>query len=319
MMIFAGIKSQVEAIPGVRAASYMSFNTPYSSSMNGTGFKYEGKEYGCMDYQVDDDLLKTLQGELVKGRWFSKEDAASNRRAVVLNESLEKEVFPNGDALGKELDGEERRRVVVGVIKDMKHEGDYKTPTSGIYQRVDTSFYNWVGAMLVRVDPSVDAAFEAHLHNRLTSLLKGASVEIQHLDNQLAGKNTEMMIPLIAAGVIAAFLIINVALGLFGVLWYNISRRRQEIGLRRAIGATAGDVSRQILGETLVLTTIAVLLALFFAVQFPLLNVFNMPDFVYAKGIVLAILFIYVLVFLCAIYPGREAAAIYPAVALHED
>lgn len=321
MLILKGVKSQLTAMPGVRGVAYMGYNTPYSNSMNGTGFEYDGKKYTSMDYQTDDDLRQVLQLEMVKGRWYSEQDAAGKRRAVVINESLEEQIFPLGDALGKELkwSGEQDSRVIVGVVKDIKHEGDYSTPKPGIYQRADTGFYGWTGMMLVRVDPSVDAGFESRVHDRLTSLMKGATIEIGRLPDQLARKNREMAIPLVTAGVVAAFLVINVALGLFGVLWYNINRRRQEIGLRRAIGATAGDVSKQILGETLVLTTIAVLLALFFAVQFPLLHVFGMLPGIYVTGMLLAVLFIYVLVFLCALYPGREAAAIYPAVALHED
>jgi putative ABC transport system permease protein len=57
----------------------------------------------------------------------------------------------------------------------------------------------------------------------------------------------------------------------------------------------------------------------FFAVQFPLLNVFDLPAGVYIRGIILSVLFIYGLVLICSLYPGKQAAAIYPAVALHED
>ncbi|UYQ95913.1 ABC transporter permease [Chitinophaga horti] len=322
MMILTGVKKQLLATPGVRAAAYMSYNTPFSNSINGNTFKYNDREYSAMNYQAEDDLPEVLQLEVTKGRWYAAQDAGGTRKPVVINELLEKEMFPNGESVGKEvvfgMDGTDRR-VIVGVIKDMKHEGDYATPKVGIYERADTGFYSWTGMLLLRVDPSVDAAFEGQVHDRLTSTLKGATIEIQRLPNQLARKNREMAIPVVTAGVIAAFLVINVALGMFGVLWYNISRRRQEIGLRRAIGATAGNVSWQIMGEMLVLTTIAILLGLFFAVQFPLLDVFNLPSGVYVTGMLLATLFVYVLVFICSIYPGREAAAIYPAIALHED
>jgi putative ABC transport system permease protein len=119
--------------------------------------------------------------------------------------------------------------------------------------------------------------------------------------------------------IVAGFLIINVALGLFGVLWYNINKRKGEIGLRRAIGATGNAISRQLVGEAFVLSTLSLILGCFFAVQFPLLNVFDLPANIYVTAIILSVLFIYVLVVLCALYPGKQAAGIYPAVALHED
>jgi putative ABC transport system permease protein len=62
-----------------------------------------------------------------------------------------------------------------------------------------------------------------------------------------------------------------------------------------------------------------VIIGCFFAFQFPLLNVFDLEAGTYISAILLSILFIYLLVLACAIYPGRQAAAIYPAVALHEE
>ena len=109
------------------------------------------------------------------------------------------------------------------------------------------------------------------------------------------------------------------ALGLFGVMWYNINKRRGEIGLRRAIGATGKSVSSQLVTESIILATLSIIVGTFFAVQFPLLNVFDLPASVYIIAMLLAIIFIYVLVIICALYPGRQAAAIYPAVALHEE
>ena len=124
---------------------------------------------------------------------------------------------------------------------------------------------------------------------------------------------------MIILSIVAGFLIINVALGLFGVLWYNINKRRGEIGLRRAVGATGNSVSKQLVAEALVLSTISLIVGCFFAFQFPLLNVFDLPAGVYLVAIALAIAFIYLLVTICALYPGKQAAAIYPAVALHEE
>jgi len=73
------------------------------------------------------------------------------------------------------------------------------------------------------------------------------------------------------------------------------------------------------MGEALVLSTISLIVGSFFALQFPLLNIFDLPALTYLIAQGLAIAFIYLLVMICAFYPGRQAAAIYPAVALHED
>lgn len=322
MMIYEGIRNELQAMPEVKGVSYMSGNFPFSASMNASNVKRGDKEFSAHSFEMDANYQHVMQVKMVSGRWFSKDDLAARIKPMIINVSLKEQIFPGEDAIGKILsqgDAESDKRQVIGVVQDMKDKGDYADSYRGLYNIADTAFFNWAGIAMIRVDPSAGAAFEARLYKKLSSLMKNGSIEIEHLTQKHASKNQQTIIPLVVASVIAGFLIINVALGLFGVLWYNISRRRQEIGLRRAVGATAGSVSGQIISETLLLTTLSVILGLFFAVQFPLLNVFDMPAGVYIAAMVLAVLFIYLLVVICALYPGRQAAAIYPAVALHED
>jgi putative ABC transport system permease protein len=144
-------------------------------------------------------------------------------------------------------------------------------------------------------------------------------VEIEHLENKRKKINYFAIIPMTVLLIVSLFLMINVSMGLFGVLWYNINKRTGEIGLRRAVGATGKSVSGQLIGESLVLATFSLLAGCFFAIQFPLLNVFDLAAGIYVTAIGLSVLFIYGLVFICSLYPGKQAAAIYPAVALHED
>jgi putative ABC transport system permease protein len=120
-------------------------------------------------------------------------------------------------------------------------------------------------------------------------------------------------------GVVCVFLLVNVALGLFGVLWLNINQRRAELGVRRALGATGAAISRQVLGEILVLTTFGLTLGLLVAAQFPLLGVLNVKTSVYLIGMALAAAGLYLLATVCALYPSRLAAGIQPAVALREE
>jgi putative ABC transport system permease protein len=149
--------------------------------------------------------------------------------------------------------------------------------------------------------------------------MKNSDVEIEHLSDDRTSINYFSLVPIIVLLIVASFLVINVALGLFGVLWYNINKRRGEIGLRRAVGATGNSVSSQLVAETLILATLSLIVGGFFAAQFPLMHVFDLPAIVYVIAIFLSIIFIYLLVFVCSLYPGKQAAAIYPAVALHEE
>jgi putative ABC transport system permease protein len=168
------------------------------------------------------------------------------------------------------------------------------------------------------VRDGADATFESQLYKFMANTMKN-TVEIQHLSEMRDSKNEVTIIPMVIFIIIAGFLIINVALGLFGVLWYNINKRKGEIGLRRAIGASGSSVSYQLVMEAMILATMSLIVGCFFAIQFPLLSVFNIPASVYIVAILLSVLFIYLLVFACSLYPGKQAAGIHPAIALHEE
>jgi putative ABC transport system permease protein len=277
-------------------------------------------------YQAEPGYKEVLNFNILEGRWFNDADYVTGKyEPVVINEKLKEELFGKEDAVGKIIRQEgygdnpaQEKFKVIGVANNMKDKGDYQAIENGIFMKMDTGALRWASNILLKVKPGTDAAFEAKLFKSFSNAV-GSTVEIEHLDKKLVTKNKVMIVPLIIALIVVGFLIINVALGLFGVLWYNINKRRGEIGLRRAVGASGSSVSKQLVGEALVLSTFALIVGSFFAVQFPLLNVFDLPASVYVVALVLAVIFIYVLVIICAVYPGKQAAAIYPAVALHEE
>ena len=318
MLFQRTIKQMLHSMPQIKEASFAGSNVPFSMSTSNTMTSYNGKEVLANMYDAEVDYAKVLSMHLNEGRWFEEGDNVSKIPPVVINEKLKEELFGNENAVGKVLGKDADRLRIVGIVQSVKDKGDYEPIEAGMYRLMDTSSYMYASTILFKVQPGTDAAFESKLFKSLSNAI-GSSIEIEHLDKKLVSKNKFMLVPAIIATVVACFLIINVALGLFGVLWYNINKRRGEIGLRRAVGATGNSISKQLVGEALVLSTFALIIGSFFAVQFPLLNVFDLPASVYIIAMLLAIIFIYVLVIICALYPGRQAAAIYPAVALHEE
>jgi putative ABC transport system permease protein len=320
-LYFEALKNHLRSMPEIEHLSFTGNNIPFSMNTSQTSVKYEAKHItGVNDFTVEDGYSNTLGLTMQAGRWFSREDNGAKYRPVVINAHLKEQVFGDADAIGKILDKESENPLkVIGVINDIKEKGDYQAIEPSMYRRTDTSSYKWMSQILIKVKPGADIAFEGQLYKSISTYLKSSAMEIEHLTNKRKDKNNFTLVPSIILMIVAGFLVINVALGLFGVLWYNINRRRNEIGLRRAIGATGKSISSQLVSEALVLSTISLLVGCFFAIQFPLLNVFDMPAGVYLVAILLSVLFIYLLVVICALYPGRQAAAIYPAVALHED
>jgi putative ABC transport system permease protein len=271
-------------------------------------------------YSVEDSYKDVLDMKMVEGRWFEKQDGVSKNNPVIINAMLKEKLFGNDNAIGRLLgDNDKNDMRVIGVVEDVKAKGDYAPAEMALYQRIDTASFHWLDKLAIRVDPAADAVFESRLYKTVANYMKNADIEIEHLSDKRTSINYFNLVPMIVLLIVACFLIINVAMGLFGVLWYNINKRRGEIGLRRAVGATGRSVSVQLVFESLILATFSLIIGVFFAVQFPLLNVFDLPAAVYLEALFLSVVFIYLLVMACSLYPGRQAAAIYPSVALHED
>jgi putative ABC transport system permease protein len=318
-LFYETLKRSITSAPEVAAVSYVSNNSPFGMSTSNSSLSHNNVTVMTDHFTTDDDYARVLKPVMLSGRWYGKEDNGAKYRPVVINQSLQEKLFPGGDAIGKVMKEGDNEVRIVGVMQDMKDKGDYQPLIPGLFGRTENGAYGGRNRMLIKVRPGADPGFESRLFRQVAGMLPFATVEIEHLSDKRKFKNGMTLVPLIIIMVIAGFLIVNVSLGLFGVLWYNISKRKAEIGLRKAIGASSNAITRQVVSETLVLTTISVLTGIFFAVQFPLLGLFNLQAGVYIAAIVLAILFIYALVVICAFYPGRQAANIYPAVALHED
>lgn len=315
------LQKSLKAMPQIAEVSLTGSNYPYSNSNMSTGISHAGKRFNYVNtYNVGVDYDKVWDVTLVEGRWFSEEDAVAKNKNIIINETLKTEMFGKASALGKVVGNydDKDRMKIVGVVRDLKANGDFWPAGNAMFSRLDTGSLKYNSDILIKVREGADATFESELYKFMANTMKN-SIEIQHIDEMRDSKNEVTIIPMVIFIIIASFLIINVALGLFGVLWYNINKRRGEIGLRRAIGASGNAVSYQLVMEALILATMSLIVGCFFAVQFPLLGVFDIPASVYMIAILIAVLFIYLLVFACSLYPGKQAAAIHPAIALHEE
>jgi putative ABC transport system permease protein len=322
-ILYENIHSIVGSKSFVKDVSLVSNNTPYSNSQQMRGLEFHGKRFESINYyQAEDAFLNIVNAQMTGGRWFAKQDQTATRQPIVINETLAQDMFGKEDPVGKIIPaekGEGRSKEVIGVIGDMKTFGDYHLSGRAMYTRIDTSAFQYITGMMIKVAPGSGAGAEGKLYKALAATIRNSTISISHLPDTRIAKNKETLVPTIIVVIIAGFLIINVALGLFGVLWYNINKRRGEIGLRRAVGASGRSVALQLLAEALILATFALIVGTFFAIQFPLLHLFDTAASVYVIALIFTILFIYALVTVCSLYPGRQAAAIYPAVALHED
>lgn len=262
---YAQMKRELKGLPLVREVSLTGLNYPFSRGRNMMG--------NIEQYRVGDGYKEILGLRMQEGRWFTAGDAFSRDRTVVLTAALKAQLFGGGDAVGKRIDMIFKQMLVIGVLADIKSRGDYAPPVVADFMLLDSGDYPQLRNVLVRMAPGATAVEEGRIYKTMTHLLQSSDVNIEHLSNKLQDLNRQSIIPVSIVLIVACFLLINVALGLFGVLWYTINQRRTEIGLRRAVGATGWAISGQMIGEAFVLASLSLAVGCFFAVQFPLLKV----------------------------------------------
>lgn len=312
---------EVEAAAGAQSV-------PYSSGGIYGMFIHAGREIGYERNEVTDDLPSVLGIEMVRGRWFDRTDDGAVVRPVVINQKLGEELFGAENPVGRdyeypEFGGQGTHRIrIIGVVRAFRKEGEFSAPGNLLFERkkLDDPKNRPPRNLLIKVRPGTTAAFEETLSKRLQEVARDWSFEVMPLVQSREASLRLRLLPVLAVSVIAAFLLIMVGLGLTGVLWQNVTQRTREIGLRRALGATAGGIYTQILGELLVVTTLALLGATALVVQLPLLDSTGLltPQ-VLASSIGVAALIIYLLTLICGLYPSWLATRVRPAEALHYE
>lgn len=315
------ILKQLEIYPQIEAFSASFANVPFSFNTMNNAVSYGNSSITSFNFFSDDHYPDVVGLNLVEGRWFNATDDAVRLDPVVINQFLKDKFFNGENAVGKSISMGDKEFQIVGVVEDYRYKGEYESPAGVLFERINPySDKNWhFDNILIKVKPGVGAEFEEQMVKDLAQIVPGWTLEVSALEKMRETQHKLTWVPMIALLVIGGFLIINVILGLFGVLWYNINRRFSEIGLRRAAGATASMIQMQFIGEVIILATFGIIIGCFIAFQFPLLNVFNVDSSTYILAIITSTISIYGLAAFCAWYPSRQAAKIKPAVALHEE
>ena len=322
----------LEELPRVEAVATHSWGVaPYWVPGGEFRDEVDGRRYVADADRVSDGYLEVAGLELTRGRWFSSEDdvVPPNDNVIVLNERLARHLFGDEDPLGRRLPwpprGDGSRRPgelrVVGVVREYRPRGEFSAPGNHFFarHRVDDPESNG-SSLLVRVSPGTPAAYQERLVARLFREAPEWTFRVKPLAEWRAANHRLRLTPLVALGLVVGFLLLMVVLGLVGVLWQNVTQRTQELGLRRAKGATAARIQRQILGEVAIMTTVALGVGTLLVVQLPLLDwLGSVRAGVFAASLVLSAATIYVLTGLCGLYPARLATRIQPAEALHHE
>jgi predicted permease len=323
----------MKEIPGVTSVA-LSQATPFQGGLPINAFTLENDtlppgspQPGAFRVIVTPGYAETLALKLVEGRFYEEADTAPGRRVFVVDQSFARKFFPKGSAVGGRFSFGGRPAkpedwpVIIGVVKDVPHNGvEEKSGNPFIYQLFRSGRPGGLTLFLRTNRPTADAVSALREKVRAidpASPLFDVGVLQAAVDSSFDNRRAVMLLLAAFAG-LALFLS---ALGIYGVLAYDVSQRTREIGVRSAIGASRGQIASLILRQGLWKGGIGVVLGLIGAALLSksmttlLFNVQPTDPAVYG-----AVSVVLIAVALLASYlPARRASRIDPLIALREE
>ncbi len=325
--------ASLRALPGVKAASSIN-HVPFDNSSWNSSIQLapeQERPSAQANVYLGENVIDTLGLRLAEGRDFNadeysnwtemnKQNAKVVMPAVILSRELANKLFPGESAIGKNIYAWNADNVphrVVGVVERLIRTNDNGGPAEAGYTMIFPAKDMTLGTFVLRTDPSrraevqkaAVAALEKNSARRLI-LREGTFTEI--MDNYYRGDRAMAWLLLT---VIVSLLVVT-ALGIVGLASFWVQQRTKQIGIRRALGATKGQILRYFQTENFLLATIGIVIGMILAygINQLLMGKYELPRLPLLYLPVGAVL-LWLLGQVAVYGPARKAASVPPAVA----
>jgi putative ABC transport system permease protein len=271
--VFEEMLRHLRTLPGVRSAS-ASRMTPISGGfwnqdLQIEGYASKGKDDTLVYFnQVSDRFFETLGTGRLAGRDFNSHDTPESPKVAVVNQTMANKFFSGQNPIGKRYRAEEGNKLsdvveIIGVVKDAKY-GTLREeilPTAYLATnqngKPDQSM-----TFEVRVAAGAPTALISGVKSSIAEVNRDVSVQFKILALQVDESLARERLLATLSGFFGGLALILAMIGLYGVMSYNVARRRNEIGIRMALGAEQGQVLRMVLREVAVLVALGLVIGL---------------------------------------------------------
>ncbi|MGH9838725.1 MAG: ABC transporter permease, partial [Blastocatellia bacterium] len=264
--------TRVKAIPGVSAAS-LSALSPLDGSDRGVMIEVSGftpnaeRDRGISLNHVSPGYFDTMGIAVLQGRSFSERDNESSSKVAVLNETAARFYFGDQNPIGRQLRFLAPRIAdsyeIVGVVRDSKHIGLREKIPRLLYIPTSQAVQGMGWLKLAARTGGAPAALIKPIRNEIGSI--GTDILVTNvitLEEQVGQTLLQERLLAWLASLFGLLALLLACIGLYGVMSYDVERRMREIGIRMALGASAQQVVRLVLRQTLVWVALGVAIGL---------------------------------------------------------
>jgi predicted permease len=260
---FRRLTGELEALPGVASVGLSTMpllqGYGWSNPVIAEGYSGDpGQDRQPVCDEISPNLFATLGVPVLAGRDFRPID---NRPVAVINETFARKYFAGRNPIGLHIGLVDDRTArpdvpnleVIGVIKDMKYKNlRDPAPAQAYLPYLQADRFRFMTFYLrTRLEPRDMMAAVREQVRRLDPNIPVA--DLRTIDDQIGMSLTNERLMASLSAVIAALATLLAAIGLYGVMAFSMARRTREIGIRMALGASAGDVVAMIMREVLLL------------------------------------------------------------------